>query len=438
MTHRDRLVVLSFMNSPYQNTSNDDQNDVKDSLQIETFHTDMFDESDYFDTHEKLEAELAAPTSITSSNPQKPAHSSNALPSGTVSTDESKQNENVNKRNRSKNRNNNASASRKNHDAPMRKSNRKNADDAGKANRNFELNQSRGDAGAPDENSSGKLSKKLPDPPTEGGSTDSSTSNRKTATKNSSIHVVKPVDGFVPSTPLSTDSKIIEIKPSAGRATKKTKRSLDDMLGDVERIRTSIVGDSDEDDGVPAPRLRIETFDNSETIPFFDDQARAAPLIGPAPLNVTTTAPATHLNGVAAYLHKYLVANKEIGSYAKSSRFRASARIESRAPCINQPPLFVFRSAGDAKHWTDSTSFEFLNFVAALAVWSARYPSVFWSTSKPFAAIFSIQMIANAIDIVLGYAGVSVIYKLRVVGRQLPLQVSWKFYEPKQWGEVDK
>lgn len=57
-------------------------------------------------------------------------------------------------------------------------------------------------------------------------------------------------------------------------------------------------------------------------------------------------------------------------------------------------------------------------------VWSARYPSVFWSTSKPFAAIFSIQMIANAIDIVLGYAGVSVIYKLRVVGRQLPLQVS--------------
>lgn len=33
-------------------------------------------------------------------------------------------------------------------------------------------------------------------------------------------------------------------------------------------------------------------------------------------------------------------------------------------------------------------------------------------------------MIANALDIMIGFAGVSVIYKLQIVGMQLPLQVS--------------
>lgn len=68
-------------------------------------------------------------------------------------------------------------------------------------------------------------------------------------------------------------------------------------------------------------------------------------------------------------------------------------------------------------------SLEFLNFVFALLVWSARYPSVFWGTSKSFATIFSLQMLTNSIDILLGYAGLSVIYKLQIVGMQLPLQV---------------
>lgn len=83
---------------------------------------------------------------------------------------------------------------------------------------------------------------------------------------------------------------------------------------------------------------------------------------------------------------------------------------------------FVF-SFADAKIWSNPPSFEFLNFVIAVIVWSARYPSVFWGTSKPFATIFSIQMIANGIDILLGFAGISVIYKLQIVGQQLPLQV---------------
>lgn len=72
-------------------------------------------------------------------------------------------------------------------------------------------------------------------------------------------------------------------------------------------------------------------------------------------------------------------------------------------------------------------SFEFMNFVFALIVWSSRYPSVYWNTSKAFAIIFSIQMIVNAIDLLLVFAGVSVIYKLQIVGQKLPLQVSFPF-----------
>lgn len=85
-------------------------------------------------------------------------------------------------------------------------------------------------------------------------------------------------------------------------------------------------------------------------------------------------------------------------------------------------------SDADVKNWTiNMSSFEFMNFVVALIVWSSRYPSVFWATSKPFSIIFSIQMIANAFDLVLGFAGVSVLYKLKIVGQQLPLQVSFVF-----------
>lgn len=78
----------------------------------------------------------------------------------------------------------------------------------------------------------------------------------------------------------------------------------------------------------------------------------------------------------------------------------------------------------DLKTWTAILpSLEFMNFIVALIVWSSRYPSVFWSTSKSFAFIFSIQMIANAIDLLLVFAGVTVIYKLQIVGQKLPLQV---------------
>lgn len=38
-------------------------------------------------------------------------------------------------------------------------------------------------------------------------------------------------------------------------------------------------------------------------------------------------------------------------------------------------------------------------------------------------------MIVNAIDILIGYAGISVLYKLQIAGQQLPLQVSHNFID---------
>lgn len=88
--------------------------------------------------------------------------------------------------------------------------------------------------------------------------------------------------------------------------------------------------------------------------------------------------------------------------------------------------ILFYISFIDTKSWMAALpSFEFMNFVFALIVWSSRYPSVYWNTSKAFSLIFSIQMIANAIDLLLAFAGVSVIYKLQVVGQKLPLQVSF-------------
>lgn len=92
---------------------------------------------------------------------------------------------------------------------------------------------------------------------------------------------------------------------------------------------------------------------------------------------------------------------------------------------IYEIPFFGCVLISDLKEWSQPPSLEFINLVLALLVWSSRYPSVFWGTSKPFATIFSLQMLTNSIDILLGFAGVSVIYKLQIVGMQLPLQVRY-------------
>lgn len=96
VTHRDRLVILSFMTSPYQNTSNDSEDDTKSyrtlfhegndefahTNLIEKFHSGSFDENDYFDTHEKMEVD----TPLLTTTLQSPATSATNAGSNTKMT----------------------------------------------------------------------------------------------------------------------------------------------------------------------------------------------------------------------------------------------------------------------------------------------------------------------------------------------------------------
>ncbi|XP_031368424.1 protein tincar isoform X3 [Apis dorsata] len=63
---------------------------------------------------------------------------------------------------------------------------------------------------------------------------------------------------------------------------------------------------------------------------------------------------------------------------------------------------------------------EYLNYAVALGVYSVRYPAVFWSCNKPLATIFSFQLIVNSAQSLLAYVGMSVLYKVQVMG---PLKV---------------
>ncbi|XP_015113177.1 protein tincar isoform X2 [Diachasma alloeum] len=76
-----------------------------------------------------------------------------------------------------------------------------------------------------------------------------------------------------------------------------------------------------------------------------------------------------------------------------------------------------YRSMGHAM------SLEYLNYAMALGVYSVRYPAVFWSCNKVLGTIFSIQLVVNSAQSLMAYAGMSILYKVQVVGPQkvLPL-----------------
>ncbi|XP_053594611.1 protein tincar isoform X1 [Microplitis demolitor] len=61
-------------------------------------------------------------------------------------------------------------------------------------------------------------------------------------------------------------------------------------------------------------------------------------------------------------------------------------------------------------------SLEYLNYAMALAVYSVRYPAVFWSCNKAIGTIFSIQLFINSVQSLISYAGMSVLYKVQVLG----------------------
>lgn len=165
------------------------------------------------------------------------------------------------------------------------------------------------------------------------------TSNRKSSTvRDSNIHKIQyksaEAGTFVPSTPYSTDSKIIEIKPSTVRSSKRVKRS------DIRtRIQIDSDGTEDEfgelvDEADVEPRIFVN-FENDEQYVENDESslkpAAAAAALAPdaiaaalidntaVPANVTpmitptTTTTSKQLHGFVGCLQHYLKVDKEIG-----------------------------------------------------------------------------------------------------------------------------
>uniref|UniRef100_A0A182Q6E5 Protein tincar n=1 Tax=Anopheles farauti TaxID=69004 RepID=A0A182Q6E5_9DIPT len=221
---------------------------------------------------------------------------------------------------------------------------------------------------------------------------------KKTPTsKDSDIHILKPVnlpENIIPSTPVTTDSKIIEIKPKTsgnGAAT-----AVAPKLSGATVSRKS----KRSEPSTPAENFSSESLESIESIPSVDEdefiikdengmEIKPAFLIGTAPGNLTLRT--MQLAGFPALLAK-----------------------------IFGSPIERQFSAGST--WATVPSLEFINLAIALTVWAVRYPSVFWHTSKSFACLFSLQMIANGADILLSLAGACVLYKLQTLGQALPLQ----------------
>ncbi|XP_055607087.1 protein tincar [Uranotaenia lowii] len=207
-------------------------------------------------------------------------------------------------------------------------------------------------------------------------------STKKTATtsKDSDTHIIKPMrlpENVIPSTPVTTNSKIIEIKPSTTGATakatpKKIKRYTSENYSSESLESLESIPSVDEDEFI------IKDENGMEIKPAF--------LIGTVPGNISTGT--VQLEGFAGLLQMFLGVDQQF----------------------------------NAKRWTQTPSLEFINLAIALMAWAVRYPSVFWHTSKMFAWVFSLQMIANGVDILLSFAGASVLYKLQTLGQALPLQ----------------
>ncbi|XP_037816402.1 protein tincar isoform X2 [Lucilia sericata] len=193
-----------------------------------------------------------------------------------------------------------------------------------------------------------------------------------TTTRDSNIHIVKPekLPEIIPSTPLSSNSKIIEIKT---KSNKKFKRDIPlTVENQVEIEPEYLVGDLSLNDSNEYI-AEITPFESSTTSgiqsPNSDDSI-------------------VRLDGFAGMLQLFLGVEKPI----------------------------------DVNVFIHPPSAEFINLLFALLVWCVRYPAVFWTTAKSFATIFSVQMIASALDIVFSFVGISNLFKLQIYSQGQPIQ----------------
>ncbi|XP_063704575.1 protein tincar [Culicoides brevitarsis] len=402
VTHKDRLVVLSFMTQPYQNLSTEHPNQsISDLIDTRFLNPNVFDESrviekyreeyeeddmddDLYDlSNPGLDNESAITFSTGSSNNfsedyatdptkgyQNPIKIESTLETtveittftpSVTSQSSSKRGRHGKKGSKQKNRNRGKGISSSEEDRRYEiKSDEIEFDKFDDASPIFEGVQPQQ---RPKKPNSRRTTTENPtfDPPR-------STRGPKRV-KDSNIHILKPErvpENALPSTPVSTNSKIYEIKPSpAGKNL--SRKSREHSAADLEFEIQSV----DEDDFI------IRDEETGEIVRPSYLQA--------VPENISLEY--KELHGVAGFIQRIL-GNQEVFDQTK---------------------------------WHHIPSLEFLNLALALLVWSVRYPSVFWNTSKTFSIIFSIQMVANALDILLCYAGVSVLYKHDIVADRLPM-----------------
>uniref|UniRef100_A0A1B0CRX7 Protein tincar n=1 Tax=Lutzomyia longipalpis TaxID=7200 RepID=A0A1B0CRX7_LUTLO len=373
VTHRDRLVILSFMTSPYQNATPNGESSLitgtagggalteeyhgggttydADAHLIEKFGTIDDDEEEFFEHHEPVVTTVAAeipeerhPVTYQSTPVVE------STPGG---------------RRGGRNRGNHRSSTRRVNNDPENNSYRARKQKGSSSNTrrgenlddvdvNLEL---RPEKGVPFErlnNYDGTVfevsrngRKQLIRPTRQ----PEFTSRR---TKDSSIHIVRPEklpDGYLPSTPMTANSKIIEIKANTAKnASRRAKRS--------SRHPNNVV---------------IEP----------------SALIGAIPLNVTIAEDGG--GPIVTFLQKLF--GMQLG-----------------------------KESSDPQKWISLPSLEFLNLAIAIMIWSVRYPAVFWGTSKSFAIIFSFQMLANGCTILLDFVGCSVLYKIEIMEPPPPLK----------------
>ena len=107
--------------------------------------------------------------------------------------------------------------------------------------------------------------------------------------------------------------------------------------------------------------------------------------------------------------------NRRVKREAEPSDATATETQDMRTLRLFLDKFFGNRPAtpNEPHHLMTLPALEFINLVVALTVWSARYPSIFWATSKPFSLLFSLQMIANGLSILYDYLGCSILYKLQ-------------------------
>lgn len=349
VTHKDRLIVLSFMTSPYQNltTEHPNQSDLIDTRFLDNgfdetrlieryrednddYDDDIDDDEDLFDLQNNLDNESAITfttggsnnfTDIWSTNPTSGFNltsskfettlesftepTTTVQPSTTMATSTVKERAR-HKKKYPKNGNRNRDKNKKNQNNNNNKSSEEEQKYEIKSDMDFDFDKMI-DSDLPPifEGVKPSSEQMRPKKPNQRLRTTDSTYDersprppRRHQIKESNIHIVKPEkvpENAIPSTPVSTNSKIIEIKPSPGskNLSRKSRHHSDvDLEFEIQSV--------DEDDFIIRDEVTGEII-------------RPSYLVGGIPENISLQY--KELQGIAGFVQRILGNNETFGEF---------------------------------------------------------------------------------------------------------------------------